>query len=126
MSELDFDDDGELDFDDDDGSTDESRAINMYSESWLYSSGTAATPLFEGSSTTVLQALVRPFHMFSSHPGISKEKYTYWLCCHVLDDKRSFPHSTFSSEQTCDQQPFAGNYNKINHGGKINYNYDIQ
>ena len=40
---------------------------------WLYSSDAAATPLFEGSSNTVLEVLVKYFHWFTQHPGISKE-----------------------------------------------------
>lgn len=45
----------------------------FYPPSHLYSEGIATTPLYEGSSTTVLQTLVQLFTWFSEHPGISKE-----------------------------------------------------
>ena len=45
---------------------------NTYGESWLYSSEAATTPLYDGAPTTVLHALVKHFHWFSDHPGISK------------------------------------------------------
>lgn len=48
-------------------------SVNLYSGSWLYSSDAGSTPLFEGSSSTVLTALVKQFHWFTEHPGISKE-----------------------------------------------------
>lgn len=44
----------------------------MHDETWLYSSGVAATALFDGSSSSVLQTLVKYFHWFCDHPGISK------------------------------------------------------
>ena len=40
---------------------------------YLYEQGVAVQPLYDGSQTTVLQALVKHFYWFSSHPGISKE-----------------------------------------------------
>lgn len=43
-----------------------------YDERWLYTSGIAATPLYEGSSITVLQSLAIHFRWFCQHPGISK------------------------------------------------------
>ena len=39
----------------------------------LYEQGIAVQPLYDGSQTTVLQALVKHFYWFSSHPGINKE-----------------------------------------------------
>ena len=39
----------------------------------LYSDGLAATPLYEGSHSTVLQALQQYFTWFSEHPGTSKD-----------------------------------------------------
>lgn len=39
----------------------------------MYESGIAVTPLYDGADTTVLQALVKHFLWFSTHPGISKD-----------------------------------------------------
>lgn len=44
----------------------------VHDETWLYSSGVAAAALFDGSSSSVLQTLVKYFHWFCDHPGISK------------------------------------------------------
>lgn len=46
---------------------------------WLYTSGIAATPLFEGSSNSVLQSLVKYFCWFCEHPGISKSALSSML-----------------------------------------------
>ena len=53
--------------------------VNIYGESWLNSNETATTPLYEGAPTTVLHALVKHFHWFSDHPGISKEALSSML-----------------------------------------------
>ena len=54
------------------------------SESWLYmySIDAAATPLFEGSSVSVVQTLVQYFRWFCEHPGISKEALSSMLAMH--------------------------------------------
>lgn len=53
--------------------------LDLYSGSWLYSSSAAATSLFDGSTTTVLHALVSYFYWFSQSPGISKEALSSML-----------------------------------------------
>ena len=53
--------------------------VNTYGDSWLYSSDAATTSLYEGTSTTVLHALIKHFHWFSEHPGISKESLSSLL-----------------------------------------------
>lgn len=45
----------------------------------LYSDGLAATPLYEGSHSTVLQALQQYFTWFSDHPGTSKDALSAML-----------------------------------------------
>lgn len=48
-------------------------------ESWLYTSGIAATPLYEEASLSVLQCLVKHFCWFCDHQGISKEALSSML-----------------------------------------------
>lgn len=45
----------------------------------IYNSGPAVIPLYDGSSVTVLQALVKYFRWFSEHRGISKEALSHML-----------------------------------------------
>lgn len=40
---------------------------------------TSGTPLYEGSETTVLEALVKSFYWFTQHPGVSKEALSSML-----------------------------------------------
>lgn len=47
--------------------------VDSISDDYLYTSGAATTPLFEGSPHSVLQSLVKYFTWFCEHPGISKE-----------------------------------------------------
>lgn len=46
---------------------------------YLYTSGAAIKPLFEGSSQSVLHSLVKYFSWFCEHPGISKEALSSML-----------------------------------------------
>lgn len=68
---------------------------NFYDQGWLYSSNAAATPLFDGSPHTVLEALVKYFHWFSQHPGISKEALSSMLEMQrsFLPDDNNLPNS---------------------------------
>ena len=50
-----------------------------FDESLLYCSDAAIKPLYDGSNTTVLQALVKNFHWFTEHPGVSKEALSSML-----------------------------------------------
>ena len=42
-------------------------------------SNVAVLPLYDGSSNSVLDTLVKYFHWFSEHPGISKEAFSSML-----------------------------------------------
>ncbi len=68
---------------------------NMFDSTWIDSSGHATLPLFEGSRSIVLQALVKHFHWFSSHPGISKEALSSMLAMEhgLLPDGNKIPRS---------------------------------
>ena len=48
----------------------------------LYESSVATTPLYDGASITLLQALCRYFDWFSSHGGVSKEALSELLYTH--------------------------------------------
>ena len=62
---------------------------------WLYRSGIAVQSLFEGSHTSVLQALVKYFSWFCEHPGISKEALSSLLSMQhsMLPPGNSLPNS---------------------------------
>ena len=49
-----------------------SKSDEIADEKWLYTSGIAATPLYNGSTLTTLQSLVQYFSWFCEHPAISK------------------------------------------------------
>lgn len=71
------------------------EVTNIYGDSWLHSSEAATTPLYEGSPTTVLHALVKHFHWFTDHPGISKEALSAVLATEysLLPPGNSLPSS---------------------------------
>ena len=73
--------------DDDDDDVDDDK--------WLYTSGIAATPLFEGSSLTVLQAHVKYFSWLCQHPSISKTALSSMLTMQksMLPPSNSLPAS---------------------------------
>ena len=61
---------------------DEENVENLevkYGDSCVYSSDAPTTLLYACTSTTVLHALVKHFHWFSEHPGISKESLSSLL-----------------------------------------------
>ena len=64
-------------------------------DKWLYTSGIAANALFEGSSLTVLQALVKYFSWFCEHPSISKTALSSMLTMQksMLPPDNSLPAS---------------------------------
>lgn len=51
----------------------------LYHDPHVYEEGIATTPLYEGATITVLQALVEYFTWFSEHPGMSKEALSSML-----------------------------------------------
>ena len=52
---------------------------NCYPFDSLLYSGLAATPLYEGSHSAILQALQQYFAWFSEHPGTSKDALSAML-----------------------------------------------
>ena len=58
-------------------------------------SNAAVLPLYEGSSNSVLHTLVKYFHWFSEHPGISKEAFSSMLAMQstLLPPENNLPTS---------------------------------
>ena len=65
------------------------------SYNYLYTSGAATIPLFEGSPHSVLQSLVKYFTWFCEHPGISKEALSSVLAMqhNLLPSDNNMPNS---------------------------------
>lgn len=78
-------------------------SMSAYDKSWVYESDAVTTLLYEGSTSTVLQALVKHFHWFSDHPGISKEALSSMLAMEhsLLPPGNNLPCTEASARLLC-------------------------